>query len=79
MRDQTVEAAIAASASKTTYAGAGMSITGWLLSNEFAILFGLILGLAGFIVNWYYKHKDDRRKEREHAARMSERGYYDAG
>lgn len=79
MKHETVEAALAASASKATYTGAGMSITGWLLSNEFAVLFGLLLGLAGFLLNWYYKHKDDRRREREHAARMSERGYYDAG
>lgn len=79
MKQETVEAAVAAGASKATYSGSAMFITGWLLSNEFAVLFGLFLGFAGFLVNWYYKHKDDKRREREHAARMSERGFYDAG
>lgn len=79
MKSESIDAAIAASASKATYTGAGMSVTGWLLSNEFAVLFGLILGLAGFLLNWYYKAKDDRRREREHRALMSERGFYDQG
>ena len=43
-----------------------MFITGWILSSEFAVLFGLLLGLAGFLVNWYYRAKEDRRQERAH-------------
>jgi len=73
----TIEAAIAASASKVTYTGAGMSVTGWFLSSEFAVLSGLVLGVAGFAVNWYYKVKEDRRRQVEHEARMAERGFYD--
>lgn len=53
----TIDATIAAVGSKTTYAGAGLSIGGWMLSSEFAVLFGMALGTAGFMVNWYYKHK----------------------
>ena len=66
MKHETVEAAVAASASKATYTGSGMFITGWILSSEFAVLFGLLLGLAGFLVNWYYRAKEDRRQERAH-------------
>ena len=58
-----------------------MTLTGWLLSSEFAVLFGMLLGMAGFLVNWYYKHKLTRaeirlmqekneRERAEHAARM---------
>ena len=66
----TLDAAVAGVASKTTYAGAGMTVGGWLLSSEFAVLFGMILGAASFAVQWYYKHRDDKRKAAEHAARM---------
>lgn len=72
MKHETLDAAIAASASKATYTGAGMSITGWLLSNEAAVLFGLILGIAGLLVNIHFKRREDQRQEREHQARMAE-------
>lgn len=69
-----IEAAAAAVGSKATYGGAGITLSGWLLSNEFAVLAGLIIGVAGFLVNWFYKAKQDRRDEREHRARMAEIG-----
>lgn len=76
-----VDTTIAAVGSKSTYAGAGMTIGGWFLSNEFAVLFGILIGTAGFLVNWYYKHKltmaeirlkeEQAQREREaHAVRM---------
>ena len=68
--DHAVEAAIAASASKATYGGAATIGLGWLLSNEFAVLMGMVLGLCGLAVNWYYRAKADRRHEAEHLARM---------
>ena len=36
---------------------AGMTVGGWMLSSEFAVLFGMLIGLAGLGVQWYYKHK----------------------
>jgi hypothetical protein len=47
---------------------------GWVLSSEFGVLIGLLLGCGGFLVNWYYKHKEDKRQQREHEIRM---GMYD--
>ena len=67
------DAVVAAAASKATYTGAGMTVGGWFLSSEFAVLVGLILGVAGFLVNWYYRAKDDRRNQIEHDERMLER------
>ena len=78
---QTVDATLAAAGSKVTYAGSGVTITGWLLSSEFAVLVGMLLGLAGFIVNWYYRHRltkveirimqeRNAREAAEHRARM---------
>ena len=58
-------------------------IGAWWLSNEFAFLVGMIVGVAGLLVQWYYRHKltkaeiafkqeqNDREKE-EHAMRMDE-------
>ena len=76
MKDQVAQHAldttIASAASKATYTGAGMTISGWLMSSEFAVLMGVLIGVAGFAVNWYYKHKEDRRQQAEHDRRMRE-------
>lgn len=79
MRDETttqvIDATLAAAGSKAAYTGAGMTVGGWLLSSEFAVLSGLIIGLLGLFVQWYYKHKltnvEIRLKE-EQAARERE-------
>jgi len=57
MQSSSVEAALAAAGSKATYTGSGMVLSGWLFSSEFAVLVGIVIGLGGFLVNWYYKHK----------------------
>lgn len=66
----TFDTTMAAVGSKATYTGATTSVVGWVLSSEFGILFGILLGLAGFGVNWYYKHKEDKRQQEEHNRRM---------
>lgn len=71
MKQEALEASIAASASKATYGGATTIGIGWLMSNEFAVLVGMVIGLAGFLVNLYYRWKQDRREEAEHKARMA--------
>lgn len=70
MPREAVENAIMAAGSKATYSGAGMTVGGWFLSSEFAVLAGLLLGVAGFCINWYYKHKRERREALEHEERM---------
>lgn len=76
-----VDAALAAVGSKSTHAGASVTITGWLLSSEFAVLVGMLLSLAGFLVNWYYRHRltsaeirlreaQEMREREEHVAKM---------
>ena len=78
---QTIDATVASVSSKATYTGGGMMISGWFLSSEFAVLMGMLIGVAGLFVNWYYKHKlttaeirlkeEQAAREREaHAARM---------
>jgi hypothetical protein len=76
MKEQTMEiasaSAAASAASKVTYGGSAAAMGGWFLSNEFAVLMGLVIGIAGFVVNWYYRHKEYKLKERESLARLSE-------
>ena len=67
---QTVDATIASAASKTTYGGASVTLGGWLVSSEAAVLAGIVLGLAGFVVNLYFRSRADAREEAEHRARM---------
>lgn len=66
----TVDATMAALGSKATYTGASASVLGWMISSEFGVLFGLFLGVAGLGINWYYKHKEDKRQQAEHDRRM---------
>ena len=66
----TIDATMAAVGSKATYTGASASVLGWMISSEFGVLFGLFLGLVGLCVNWFYKHKEDKRQQAEHDRRM---------
>lgn len=66
----TVDATLAAFGSKATYTGASASVLGWMISSEFGVIFGLFLGAAGLGVNWYYRHKEDKRQQAEHDRRM---------
>jgi hypothetical protein len=58
--------------SKVTYTGAGTGILGFITSSQFLGLVGVLVALAGFLVNWYYKHKEDLRREQAHQRRMQD-------
>ena len=73
MKSETVDAidvTMAAVGTKATYTGIGFSGLGWFLSNEFFGLAGILIGTAGLLITWYYKHKADRRHMHEHELRM---------
>jgi hypothetical protein len=71
---QTVDATLAAAGTKATYTGAGTFTVGWLLSSEFGILVGIVIGVAGLVMQFYYSRKKDKREEQEHKARMEQLG-----
>lgn len=64
--------AAASAASKVSLGASATAVGGWFLSNEFAVLAGLVIGLVGLGVQWYYRRKEYKLREREHHARMSE-------
>lgn len=68
--EQLIDASIAAAANKATFGGASATVFSWLLSSEFGMLAGIVIGVVGLLVNWYYRDKQDRRDEREHLRRM---------
>lgn len=67
-----LDAAAASVASKTTYAGASLTVSSWLLSSEFGVLVGILIGVVGLAVNIYFKLRDDRRSADAHRADMRE-------
>ena len=76
-----IDATLAAAGSKATVLGSGTTVVSWLFSSEFGVLIGVILSIAGFLINLYFKARRDRRDQsfkarrdrrdqREHEARM---------
>ena len=63
------DATMAAVGSKATYGGASASVVSWFISSEFGVLMGILVGISGLLINWYYKHKEDKRRQAEHEQR----------
>ena len=73
MKHEAFEVAAAASGAKATYGGAGTTLLGWWVSNEAAVLTGIVIGVTGLLVQWYYSHKRDKREEARHLRDMERR------
>jgi hypothetical protein len=74
--NETLEAASAASAasamaSKATYGGSLAVLGGWAVSSEAAVLVGMLIGVLGFAVQWFYRHREYKLRLKEHALRMA--------
>ena len=65
-----LEASVSAAASKATGAGSAVTVVGWLTSSNFGMWAGIVIGVAGLIVNSYFKHKSDKRAAEAHKAYM---------
>lgn len=79
-----MEVHLAAVGSKATFAGAGTTIGGWLLSSEGAVFVGIVLGVLGLLVNVWFSRRRDAREQRqlelrqaEHEARMKRLAEHD--
>lgn len=44
-----------------SYTSNGFAVICGLTLNDWGIVFGVVLGIATFTINWYYKAKDARR------------------
>lgn len=72
MNREAIDAAAATLGTKAAYTGATTTVGGWLLSSEFGVIAGLLIGAAGLLTNLYFNHRRDRREEREHQRRMAQ-------
>lgn len=71
--------AVGSAASKTSHAAAGVAIIGGLTATDMAAFGGLAVALVGTLVgqgiNLYFRRREDRRAERESAARLRASGF----
>lgn len=79
MNDQTnsvVEAAAstaAATATKFTYGYAiGGSLVGVVGKIDWAVVFSILIGIATYLTNLYFKHRDEKRSEEIHELRKKQ-------
>ncbi|MFG0641911.1 holin [Chryseobacterium taeanense] len=70
--------AAATMGSKVGWGGLGLGGFGWLLTSEAGVAMGVLVGIAGFSVSWYYRRKEyqlklaeEARDQAEHEMRMS--------
>ena len=71
---KSTESVIAASASNATDTGAGAAVLGFLAADTVTAVIGATVAVGGFITNWYYRHKEDKRRQQEHELRLREHG-----
>ena len=71
MKDEVISAA-ATAGNKLTASGVITSLTGAAINSGPTFWVGTFIGLVGLLVNWYYRHKEDRRREAEHRRTMSQ-------
>lgn len=70
MRDQVAET-VAGVAHKVTYGGGATALWGAYTASEIAAFGGLLIAIAGFVVNYYFKRKTNQREVEYHTARMA--------
>lgn len=63
---------IAAAAHKTSIAGSTVSVAGWATSSDLGMWAGIVIGIAGLVVNWYFKRQADKRNQESHNLYMAQ-------
>lgn len=53
-----------------TYCGGGWAFFCGLDANTIGMILGVLIGLVGLGISWYYQRKRDVREQTEHDARM---------
>lgn len=77
MKDQAAEATIAAVAQKFTVGGGATAAYGGITANDLLAYVGAIVAVLGLVIQWYYKRKDDRRRDELHRWRAESRNFGD--
>ena len=56
-----------------TYGGAGTAVVAGLSLSEVGVIIGIVVGIVGLCLQWYYAHRRDLREAEQHAKRMAEK------
>ena len=72
MRQEAIEASVAAAANKVTTGAGVTAVIGGLTANEIAAFGGLLVAIIGLLVQWYYKRKADKRDAELHTERLKD-------
>ena len=67
---QTVEASVAAIASKATYTGGAAGLAGFLTQTDWLGLLGVFIALTGLVISFYFSYQRNLREKEEHEFRM---------
>lgn len=54
----------------STYGGGAGAVVFGLTANDIAAYCGVAIGLAGLLMGWYYKRREDQRRAQRHEAEM---------
>lgn len=71
MATEQIDAALAAIGWNTTKVGTGTTLLGWALSSEGTAAIGIVLGVVGLAVQFYFNRRRDKREQAEHERRMA--------
>jgi len=66
-----IEATVASVAAKASGGGSGAAIFGWLTSNEMLALLGVVIAFLGFVVNFIFQFRRDRREQELKSAQIA--------
>lgn len=64
----TAETATISASTKLTAGGSAVSVAGWITDSNIGLIAGILIGLAGLLVNWFYQYRRDRREQERHEA-----------
>lgn len=70
--DEQYDAAAALIGHKMAQIGGWGAVFSWMLSERGVALIGIAIGLTGLAVQWWYRRKQDKREQEEHALRMEQ-------
>lgn len=53
-----------------TYGGGTTAVLFGMDANTLGVIAGVVIGILGLLITWYFQRRRDQREQAEHAARM---------
>ena len=58
-----MELAASGAANKATWTGSAVTMFSGITSSDFGMWAGIVIGVTGLVISWYFKHRADVRYE----------------